>query len=210
MKETFNNYLNDKIKFERWQIIGIFCSLFVLSGIFGWVYEHIFYFFDSGMKGFSWQGGNFLPWINIYMIGSFLIILFTNKFKKSPIKVFLISMVVTGVLEYVSGFLIYHLADGLRLWDYNTEIWNFGNIDGFICLRSVLFFGVSALFLMYGLLPFCIYLSQKIDKKVFLIITISLFSIFLVDELYNSIFAKIFNWPRAFDFYSKWGIRYYY
>ncbi len=43
-------------------------------------------------------------------------------------------MVITGLLEYFSGLVIYKLI-GARYWDYNTEIWNFGNIGGFVCFR---------------------------------------------------------------------------
>ena len=207
MKKVFNDYLNNNIKLEKWQLIGIICLIVVISGAFGWLYEFIFYYFDSGMKELYWQGGNFLPWINIYATGALLVIFFTRKFKKNPLLVFLISLLVTGILEYISGFLIYHLCDGLRLWDYNNEILNFGNIDGFICLRSVLFFGVSSLLLMYGILPFCIYLSKKIKKKTFLIISISLFSVVLIDELYNLVIARLFKLPRAYDVYHGWGIR---
>lgn len=207
MKKVFNDYMSDKLKLEKYQIIGIFGLIVVLAGIFGWIYEFIFYYFDSGMEYFRYQGGNFLPWINIYATGSILIILSTKKVKKNPFLVFLISMVVTGLLEYISGFLIYHLCDGLRLWDYNTEILNFGNIDGFICLRSVLFFGLSSLILMYLMLPFCIYLSKVFSKKTFLILSISLFSVIMLDEIYNLIIARVFNFPRAYDVYHSIGIK---
>lgn len=182
MKKVFNEYLNDKIKLDKWQIIGVVCLVLTLSGIFGWVYEFFFYYLDGDMKEFYWQGG--------------------------PIKIFFISILVTGILEYVSGFVIYHLFNGLRLWDYNTEIWNFGNIDGFVCLRSVVFFGVSALFLIYGMIPFCIYLSKVMNKKVFLTVSISIFSIIIIDELYNLIIGRAFNLPRAYDIYSDLGIKY--
>ena len=66
---------------------------------------------------------------------------------------------ISGVF-HISGE--YKITDGVRLWDYNTEILNFGNIGGFICLRSVLFFGLSSLILMYIILPICIKLSQKL------------------------------------------------
>lgn len=208
MKEIYNKYMNDNIKLTKKQIIGITCLIIVFSGIFGWIYEFFFYFLNSGMKEFYWQGGNFLPWINIYATGAILIILTTKKYKKNPLMIFLIAAIVTGILEYISGFIIYHLFDGLRLWDYNVEIWNFGNIDGFICLRSVVFFGASALFLIYLMLPFCIYLSTIMKEKTFLIVSVSLCSIILIDELYNLLFARIFNLPRAYDIYSKFGIKY--
>lgn len=208
MKKVFNDYMNDNIKLEKYQMIGIICLIVVMAGIFGWVYEFFFYYLNSGMKTFYWQGGNFLPWINIYATGALLILFFSRKYKKNPLKVFLISIVVTGVLEYISGFLIYHLCNGLRLWDYNVEKWNFGNIDGFICLRSVLFFGISSFFLMYALLPFAIYLSKIMKKKTFMILSISLCSIVLIDEIYNLVIARLFKLPRAYNIYHKWGWKY--
>lgn len=208
MKKIFNDYLDNKIKLEKYQQIGIIFLIITLSGVFGWVYEFFFYFINGGMKTFYWQGGNFLPWINIYATGALLIYIFTRKLKRKPLLVFFIAILVTGILEYVSGFLIYHLCDGTRLWDYNTEILNFGNIDGFVCLRSVLFFGFSALILMYAMFPFCIYLSKKLKKTTFLILSGALFSVIMIDELYNLLFARLLKLPRAFDIYSSWGIKY--
>lgn len=204
----FKKYMNDELNLSKSQILGILCLIVVISGIFGWVYEFIFYYFNFGMTKFYWQGGNFLPWINIYAIGSIMIILLTYKLKKHPFLVFLIALISTGILEYVSGYMIYEIKDGLRLWDYNTEILNFGNIGGFVCLRSVLFFGISGLILMYTILPFCMYLSQKMNKKLFLKISIILVSIILFDEFYNLLFARALNLPRARDIYKNIGINY--
>ena len=208
MKETFKKYMEDDIKLELWQIIGITSLIIVISGIFGWIYEYIFYFFNSGMKQFYLRGANFLPWINIYATGSIMIILLTHKFKKNPLFIFLISALSTGILEHFSGYFMYKLGNGIRCWDYNTEILSFGNIDGFVCLRSVTFFGLSALILMYLIVPFCIYLSKKMSKKTFLILSISLCFIFLFDEFYNLIFARILNLPRASEIYKDLGFKY--
>ena len=103
---------------------------------------------------------------------------------------------------------MYKLGNGIRCWDYNTEILNFGNIDGFVCLRSVTFFGISALLLMYVIVPFCIYLSKKMNKRTFLILSVSLCTIFLMDEFYNLIFTKLFNLPRASSIYKRIGFNY--
>ena len=208
MKEVFKKYLNNKIKLDKYQKISIFCLVVVISGSFGWLYEYIFYYFNFGMTKFYWQGGNFLPWINIYAIGAVLVLLLTHKYRKQPLKVFLISVISTGLLEYFTGLAIYKLQDGLRYWDYNTEILNFGNIGGFVCLRSVLFFGISALLLVYLILPLLIYLSKKINIKTFLIISIALFSIVLFDEFYNLIITKIIHTPRARDVYESIGIEF--
>ncbi len=198
-----------KIKpLEKYQKIGILLLVVVISGFFGWVYEFIFYFFDGGMNGFYMQGGNFLPWINIYAIGALVILLTTWRLRKYPWAVFLISVVTTGIVEFVGGWLVYTIGNGTRYWDYNTEILNFGNIEGFVCLRSVLFFGVSALILTYIIVPFCIKLARGMGKKAFLALSISLFSVVMVDEIYNMLASHVFGWPDAMEFYRSLGFKY--
>lgn len=208
MKERINKYINDDHSFDKITMLGVFCLVIVITGIFGFLYEYIFYYFNGGMKQFYWRGGNFLPWINIYATGSIMIYFLTYKYRKKPLKIFLISFFTTGILEYISGLGMYIIGDGMRCWDYNSEILNFGNIHGFVCLRSVTFFGISSLLLMYAIIPFCFYLAEKLDKKVFLIISISLCTIILIDEFYNLLFARIFSLPRASTIYKKLGLQY--
>lgn len=204
----YKDYLEKNHSFDKKTMLGIFCMIIVIGGVFGFLYEYLFYFFNGGMKEFYYRGGNFLPWINIYATGSVMIYILTYKYRKNPLKVFLISVISTGLLEYFSGLGIYIIGDGLRYWDYNTEILNFGNINGFVCLRSVMFFGISALLLMYVIVPFCFHVANKSNKKVFLIVTISICSIFLADEFYNLIFTKLFNLPKATTIYKSIGIHY--
>ena len=203
MKEKLKKYINTDYKFDKLEMTGIICLIIVISGIFGFLYEFIFYYFNGGMKEFYWRGGNFLPWINIYATGSIMIYIFTYRYRKNPFKVFLISFISTGILEYFSGLGMYIFGDGIRCWDYNQEILNFGNIDGFVCLRSVLFFGISSLLLIYIIVPLCYYLARHMNRKVFLTISITLCSIIMIDELYNLIFARVFSLPRASTIYKK-------
>lgn len=205
MMGLLSNYTDRKLSYK--QIIGIFCFIIVFSGFFGWFYEFIFYYFNSGMKMFYRRGGNFLPWINIYATGSIMILILTKRFKNNPFLVFLISFISTGILEFFSGFLIYKLFN-LRFWDYNTEILNFLNIGGFVCLRSVLFFGFSALFLVYFLVPFFIELSFDFDINWFFLIGVILCSIVLFDEFYNLIISKVFSLPSASDIYRNIGFNF--
>lgn len=207
MKKFFNNYMNDKIKLDKWQKLGVFAFILFVSGLFGWIYEFIFYFFNSGMKVWYMRGGNFLPWINIYAIGAFLILIICSKFKKKPWLVFLLSLVITGLLEYFSGLAIYKLI-GERFWDYNTEIWNFGNIGGFVCLRSVLFFGLSSFILMYVFNPIAYFLATKIPRKLMIVISIIVIAIVLGDEIYNLVFTKLFHLKNAIQIYRTLGLKY--
>lgn len=208
MKKWYSKYLNEDYKFDKLSWIGIFCLLIVITGMFGFLYEFIFYYFNGGMQKFYWRGGNFLPWINIYATGSIMIYLLTYRFRKKPLKVFLISFFSTGILEYISGLGMYIIGHGKRCWDYNNEILNFGNINGFVCLRSVTFFAISGLFLIYVVIPLCFYLAQKMNKKLFITISIILCSIIMIDEFYNLLFARIFHLPRAYNVYKNIGFNY--
>lgn len=208
MKKWYQNYVEQKHSFDKMTMLGILALIVIISGIFGFLYEFVFYYFNEGMKGFYWRGGNFLPWINIYAIGSLAVYFFTYKYRNKPFKVFFISLLSCGILEYIAGLGLYVIGDGFRCWDYNTEILNFGNIHGFICLRSVLFFGISSLLLMYLIVPFCFYLAKKMNKKLFLALTFTICFIILFDELYNLLFARILSLPRASDVYKQLGFHY--
>lgn len=210
MKEKIKNYIKNDHNFDKLSMLGIFSLIIVITGVFGFIYEFIFYYFNSGMKEFFWRGGNFLPWINIYATGSIMIYILSYRYRKNPLKVFLIAFISTGILELISGYAMYVINDGVRCWDYNNEILNFGNIGGFVCLRSVLFFGISALLLMYVIVPLCFNLANKMNKKVFLIISFTLCSIVLIDEFYNLIIARLFNLKRASTIYKKLGFHYVY
>ena len=209
MIKYIKNYINNDITFDKKTKLAIICLIIVISGIFGWLYEFIFYFFNSGMKTFYFRGANFLPWINIYAIGAVMIFLLTYKKRKHPIYIFLISIIASGILEYIGGYYMEYFND-VRCWNYDEEILNFGNINGYVCLRSVLIFGIMSLLLMYLVVPFIFYLETKLNKKTFLIICYSLCFIFLADELYNLIFANTFSLPRASSIYKKIGLKYLY
>ena len=204
----YKKYLNNEIKLDKKTILGIIALIIVISGVFGCVYEIIFYYFNGGMKEVYYRGGNFLPWINIYAYGALLVHFSTKKIKNHPLLVFILSALVTGILELGSGYVLYGLMGKPRCWDYNVEILNFGNIGGYVCLRSVLVFGLSSLLLIYVIEPLCYYLAIKLNKKVFLTIALTLCSIFLIDEVYNLAIAKIIHTPRASTVYSSLGVKY--
>lgn len=207
--KKYKDYLNKDHKFDKKTMLGIFCLIIVISGMFGWLYEVVFYYFNSGMTEIYFRGGNFLPWINIYAMGAILIYILTYKKRKNPLFVFIVSMISTGILEYIGGAFMEHIMH-IKCWDYTNEILSFGNINGYVCLRSVLVFGLSALLLMYLIVPLCFYLAKKMPKKAFLIFSYTICAIFLFDELYNLIFANLLNLPRASEIYKELGFKYLY
>jgi len=206
-KKAYQDYLEGKVKLKLYQKIGIAFLIFVIAGVVGWIYEFIFNYIDHGFTKWYMQGGNLLPWINIYAFGALLVVPLTYKFRRYPWAVFLIAFFVTGAVELIGGWLVYTIGNGTRYWDYNNKPWNFGNIGGFVCLLSVSVFAFGSLLLMYVVLPFCQFLSRRLSKRAFLTLAITLFTLIMLDELTN-LTLKNLNLPTAMDFYKSLGWEY--
>ena len=196
------------IKLDKKQLITFFSLFIIITGIFGWVYEVLFYYLNSGFETFYLRGRNFLPWINIYVYGGLLIFFLAYKYRKKPILVLLISMISTGILEFLTGYILYGKLGWTKYWDYNKEILNFGNIGGYICLRSVIVFGICGILLVYVIIPLLLKIVNTKYIKVLFIISIILCSIFLIDEIYNLFIYTIFNLSNAIEIYKSLGFKY--
>ena len=179
----------DDEKYSIKTTINILILIMILSAIFGFVYETFFYRIDLGC--FVKRGSTFGPWIPIYAFGGFFITIFTYRFRKNPCIVFVFNCIITGILEYGTGFVLYEFF-GTRLWDYNTEIWNFGNINGYICLRSILFFGISSLFLIYVMIPIIKKVVKSFSENRLSILAGILGGTFLLDMILYAIIKYFF------------------
>ena len=136
------------------------------------------------------------------MYGSFIILGLTYKVKDKPWLVFLISMISTGILEFFSGLVLYGVLGWTKCWDYNQEILSFGSIGGYVCLRSVLIFGLAGLALVYFIVPKLIKLVKKYPKQLF-VLSIILAALFLFDEIYNLLLYSWFNLPDSQKVYTS-------
>lgn len=204
-REVFCEYITKGVKLERWQWVGVMLLIWVVSGMVGWVYEFFVALFDKGE--IYMVGGNLLPWINIYAFGAMVLVPATYKLRKYPWAVFLVAVVVTGVVELVGGWLVYVVGDGTRYWNYGHGLWAVCSIDGFVCLLSVVLFGIGALALMYFILPMGIYLAKKMTKRGFLALSVTLFTLVMVDEIGNLILKNLGE-PTAMDLYQSLGMKY--
>lgn len=169
---------------KREKKLVLIILVMLISAIFGFIYEEIFYRIDLGY--FVKRGSTIGPWLPIYATGGVLIYLINQNNKKSAFLVFIKSLFICGILEYLVGYLLFNISQ-VRLWDYNTEILNYGNIGGFICLRSVLFFGLSGIFLMKVIVPLLEKTIKKNKSKKILYVTVFVGSLFILDFIINYI-----------------------
>ncbi|MGM9589323.1 MAG: putative ABC transporter permease [Faecousia sp.] len=160
------------------------CYLFLifLTGcLVGWIYEEIFYWITEGML--RNRGILYGPWLPIYGIGALGI--YTMKpLKKHPVLLLLCCAVATGMVEYIIGFAGIHLF-GMRLWDYRGLFWN---IDGIICLRSVVSFAVMGLVFHYLLEPVAERMVKKTKPTAIHAVCLALLLLFLADCLLSALF----------------------
>ena len=204
-RETFREYLEKGVKLERWQKVGILLLVIVIAGFVGGMYEFLLMWAMEGQ--IYMKGGNLLPWMNIYAIGAVVVIPITYKIRKYPWAVFVMSALVTGIVELIGGWLVYTIGNGTRYWDYSQDWWGVGNINGFVCPASVVAFGIGCLALVYLVVPFCIYLARRMSKRAFLTLAITLFTVVMVDEVVN-LTLKNLDLPNAMDFYQSLGLEY--
>lgn len=101
------------------------------------------------------------PWLPIYGIGALLILIGTSKISFSFILVFVVTVVLTSIVEYIGSWALEQFF-GIQLWDYSAHPFN---IKGRICLKNSLLFGILGLALVYGIHPFIKEFVGKLSEK---------------------------------------------
>ena len=110
--------------------------LFFLVSFLGWLWEVGIYLVREGR--FVNRGILFGPWLPVYGSGALFLYLLLRRWKRRPMFVFLISLTVCSLLEYLAGFFL-EKAWGVRWWDYSGMLLN---LNGHVCLMSSLMFGL--------------------------------------------------------------------
>ncbi len=123
------------------------------------------------------------PYCPIYGRGALLITLLLNKYRTDPIALFVMGMVICSILEYMTSFIaekIFHA----RWWDYSTKKFN---INGRICLETMVPFGIGGVLIVYFINPFLIKLFNLLNPLFLNILTIVILVIFILDNIISLI-----------------------
>ena len=207
--ENYRYYLREKYDFYRSTWLGIGLAVFVLGGVIRFVYEFIFYWANSGFTTLYFRGGTFGPWIDTHCIAALLFFVVLYRLRRQPWFVFLISAVGGGLVQLGIGLLLYNLCGGLRVWNYNLEILNYGSIGGFVCLRSVLEFGILGLLVIYAIAPLIFHMACSVYNSTFLAVWLTIGLICVADIVYNDVIcALIPGLTGAVQVYQDLGFHY--
>ncbi len=125
-------------------------SVFLSFGVYsflGWVCET--FYCSVGQRHFVNRGFLFGPVCPVYGFGALAVLYLLAPFTRQPILLFIAAMVVTSLLEYLTGFLLEKLFH-TKWWDYSTYRFN---LHGRVCLKNSLLFGLIALIMVLFINP---------------------------------------------------------
>ena len=155
--------------------------LFFVFAFAGWCMEVALFMLKTHV--FVNRGTLYGPWLPIYGLGCVLIlIIFTKtrlrKYIDNPIILFLNIMVLCGMLEYFTSWLL-EVTTGLKYWDYSGH---FLSINGRICFENLCEFGAGGLLCIYLIAPRLKYLIEGFTKKKLILIIVILSTLFVIDN----------------------------
>ncbi len=159
----------------------VLAFLFFIGSVAGWVLELLYRRLISNGK---WINPGFLvgPYLPLYGFGLCIFYLI-SQLNLNGILIVLIMMISVTAIEYIAG-IIFIKGMGVKLWDYSNE---WGNIDGLICPRYMLFWGVLGAIYYYLINPYILdSLSWLQDNLAFSFFIGFFFGIILIDTIYST------------------------
>lgn len=158
---------------------------FFLFSFLGWLVEIIYCLLLD--HKFTNRGFLIGPYCPIYGCGCLLLIIFLHGSLKDPISLFLKSIVICAILEYFTSYIMEKIFK-MRWWDYSNRKFN---INGRICLETIIPFGLLGCLVMYVLNPFSMYIFSLININILNILCGFLLFFFCADLAIS--FKIIFN-----------------
>lgn len=160
--------------------IEIYFLLFISYAFLGWCMEVTCKFIQH--KKFINRGFLIGPYCPIYGWGALAITILLKRYMEDPLVLFVMSTLICSIIEYLTSYFMekkYHA----RWWDYSNKKFN---INGRICLETLIPFGILGVAIMYGTNPILFKLYNQIPQLVINILTVILFIGFIVDNIISS------------------------
>ncbi len=142
-------------KLDRWILLFL---LFLIYGFLGWLCESIYCSIPA--KRLINRGFLTGPICPVYGVGGVLIILLLTPFEDNLFLLYFFGVLITSIVEYITGWLL-EAVFHTRWWDYSNRRFQ---IQGRVCLRNSLLFGLMAVFLMRCIHPPVLRLLESIPE----------------------------------------------
>lgn len=151
--------------------------VFIFYSFVGWILEVLNFIFRE--KKIVNRGFLIGPYCPIYGFGSLFITIFLTKYKVDLFGLFVKTMFICAILEYLTSYIMERLFK-TRWWDYSN---NKFNINGRICLETMILFGIGGILIIYVVNPLLFAIFKLLPNIILTIISVFLFLIFLVDVI---------------------------
>ena len=148
----------------------------------GWGWEVSLHLITDGT--FVNRGVLHGPWLPIYGSGGILILTLLHRARKRPALEFMLIVLLCGVVEYSTSWLLETIHDGKKWWDYSGY---FLNLNGRICAEGLLVFGIGGLAITYAIAPMVDNLVSRVNEKRLKAVCAALMAAFFVDVVYSQI-----------------------
>ena len=158
--------------------------LFIIYAFLGWIIEMFYNYFEH--KKFVNRGFLIGPYCPIYGVGGLIVTIFLTKYKDSIFVTFGMSVILFALLEYFTSYLMEKLFKA-RWWDYSDKKFN---INGRICLETLIPFGILGCVAIYVVNPLIFSLFSLINISILRVFAVIIFIVFLIDFLIS---VKIIN-----------------
>lgn len=169
--------------------LATYFMLFIIYAVAGWICEVTLQLIQK--HKLADRGFLIGPYCPIYGCGAILITLCLTPFNEHPIGLFILAMVLCGSLEYATSFIM-EKAFNARWWDYSNMRFN---INGRICLETLVPFGIAGLLIIYVFNPFLISMIGLRGENVLNITSIAILVIFVADVIVSS--KIIYNFKKT-------------
>lgn len=160
--------------------IRVYFLLFITYAFLGWLLEVVGKLIEQ--KRFINRGFLIGPYCPIYGFGALLITFLLKKYTEDPIALFIMAIVVCGVLEYLTSFFMEKIFHA-RWWDYSQKKFN---INGRVCLDTIIPFGLLGMFIMYVSNPFLIDKIEALPELALNILFWTLLIIYIADNIVST------------------------
>lgn len=167
--------------------IELYVLIFFTYSFAGWFMESVGGIFN--VKKFINRGFLIGPYCPVYGIGVVIVTVLLQSYKSDIIALFIFSTLICGTLEYTTSYLMEKLFNA-RWWDYHNRRFN---INGRICLETLIPFGIFATIIISYINPFLFNIYGNLSDISLNIITGILTFIFIIDLIISFVIISSFK-----------------
>ena len=164
--------------------VRVYFLLFIIYSVLGWIMEVTCKLIQY--KRFINRGFLIGPYCPIYGCGGILITLLLNRYISDPFVLFVMAILLCGTLEYLTSWFM-EKAFKARWRDYSQRKFN---LNGRVCLGTIIPFGILGLFISYISNPFLLGKIYQIPEIWLNIISGTILVIFIIDNIVSGIVVR--------------------